>query len=202
MIFRSGLCHLRRLIRKIVGVACNRRIAATVTRRDNGSMAGRRIYDDELHAQFVSFSCYRRRRLLDHPRAKQVVMGVLAAELNKHATGSGVRPDTMSRENLSVCRWDACFDLLKSSCCCATPTILRMSRTVWPSPLRKNRRCYPVTQSPSHPVTQSPSHPVALSPSHPPRHYNDQPDRYVRWSSRLAWSSPMTFPANGSYSIG
>ena len=27
-----------------------------------------RIHDDELHAQFVTFSCYRRRRSLDHPR--------------------------------------------------------------------------------------------------------------------------------------
>ena len=41
-------------------------------------MTKRRIYDDQLHAQFVTFSCYRRRRLLDHPRARQVVMAVLA----------------------------------------------------------------------------------------------------------------------------
>jgi hypothetical protein len=49
-------------------------------------MAKRRICDDELHAKFVPFSCYRRRRLLDHSRARQVVMGVLAAELNKSTT--------------------------------------------------------------------------------------------------------------------
>ena len=29
-------------------------------------MSRRRIYDDELHAQFVTFSCYQRRRLLGH----------------------------------------------------------------------------------------------------------------------------------------
>ena len=73
MILRRGLCHMVRLVRKIVGVACNRRIAAPVAQGHNGSMAKRRIYDDELHAQFVTFSCYRRRRLLDHPSARQVV---------------------------------------------------------------------------------------------------------------------------------
>lgn len=59
-------------------------------------MAKRCIYDDECHAQFVSFSCYRRRRLLDHPRARQIVMGVLAAELNKRSgicCGFVVMPD-------------------------------------------------------------------------------------------------------------
>ena len=44
-------------------------------------MSERRVYDDERHAQFVTFSCYRRRRLLAHPRARQVVMGMLAEEL-------------------------------------------------------------------------------------------------------------------------
>ena len=39
------------------------------------------IYDDELHAQFVTFSRYRRRRLLDHARARQIVISLLAAEL-------------------------------------------------------------------------------------------------------------------------
>jgi len=46
-------------------------------------MAHRRIYDDERHAQFVTFSCYGRRRLLDHPRARQIVVAVLAEELAK-----------------------------------------------------------------------------------------------------------------------
>ena len=59
-------------------------------------MAKRQIYDDELHAQYVTFSCYRRRRLLDHARARQVVMGVLAEELGKHrgiCCGFVVMPD-------------------------------------------------------------------------------------------------------------
>ncbi len=59
-------------------------------------MARRYIYDDECHAQFVSFSCYRRRRLLDHPRARQIVMAVLADELAKHSgtcCGFVVMPD-------------------------------------------------------------------------------------------------------------
>ena len=44
-------------------------------------MNTRAIYDDELHAHFVTFSCYRRRRLLDHDRAKRAVLGVLNAQL-------------------------------------------------------------------------------------------------------------------------
>ncbi|HUT91003.1 MAG TPA: transposase [Thermoguttaceae bacterium] len=59
-------------------------------------MTERRIYDDELHAQFVTFSCYRRRRLLDHPRARQIVISVLADELNDHTgtcCGFVVMPD-------------------------------------------------------------------------------------------------------------
>ena len=59
-------------------------------------MAKRRIYDDEFHAQFVTFSCYRRRRLLDHPRSRQVVIALLADELNSHGgtcCGFVVMPD-------------------------------------------------------------------------------------------------------------
>jgi putative transposase len=43
----------------------------------------RRIYDREGHAQFLTFSCYRRRRLLDHDRAKKIVLGTLAAQLRR-----------------------------------------------------------------------------------------------------------------------
>jgi putative transposase len=59
-------------------------------------MARRRIHDDELHAQFVTFSCYRRRRLLDHPRTGQIVMSILAEELLSHGgtcCGFVVMPD-------------------------------------------------------------------------------------------------------------
>ncbi len=59
-------------------------------------MAKRRIYDDELHAQYVTFSCYRRRRLLEHPATKQIVISVLAEELEKLAAvccGFVIMPD-------------------------------------------------------------------------------------------------------------
>ncbi len=59
-------------------------------------MPRRRIYDDELHAQFVTFSCCKRRRLLDHARARQVVIGLLATELATHegtCCGFVVMPD-------------------------------------------------------------------------------------------------------------
>jgi len=41
----------------------------------------RRIYDDEKHIHFVTFSCYRRRRLLDSDRAKRIVIGHLGSKL-------------------------------------------------------------------------------------------------------------------------
>ena len=44
-------------------------------------MGTRAVYDDELHAHFVTFSCYRRRRLLDDDRAKRVVLGLLNSQL-------------------------------------------------------------------------------------------------------------------------
>lgn len=59
-------------------------------------MTNRRVYDNELHAQFVTFSCYRRRRLLDHPRGKQIVISFLAEELSARdgvCPGFVVMPD-------------------------------------------------------------------------------------------------------------
>jgi len=59
-------------------------------------MGTRAIYDDELHAHFVTFSCYRRRRLLDDDRAKRVVLGVLNAQLASRkasCVGFVVMPD-------------------------------------------------------------------------------------------------------------
>ena len=45
-------------------------------------MRNRTIHDDDLRAHFITFSCYRRRRPLDHDRAKRVLLGVL----NAHST--------------------------------------------------------------------------------------------------------------------
>jgi len=59
-------------------------------------MGKRVIHDDQLHAHFVTFSCYRRRRLLDDDRAKGVVLGVLNSQLvGRKATCVGfvVMPD-------------------------------------------------------------------------------------------------------------
>jgi putative transposase len=41
----------------------------------------RRLYDTQRHAHFVTFSCYKRRRLLDADRAKRIVLGVLNSQL-------------------------------------------------------------------------------------------------------------------------
>ena len=59
-------------------------------------MAKRTIYDDELHAHFVTFSCCRRRRLLDRDAAKRVVLGVLNCQLASRkasCVGLVVMPD-------------------------------------------------------------------------------------------------------------
>jgi len=45
----------------------------------------RQIIDDRLYAHFVTFSVYRRRRLLDHDHPKRILLGVLNGELAAHA---------------------------------------------------------------------------------------------------------------------
>src|SRR3954464_824099 len=59
-------------------------------------MVTKRVYDREGHAHFVTFSCFRRRRLLDHDRAKRIVLGVLNSQLASHrgrCVGFVVMPD-------------------------------------------------------------------------------------------------------------
>jgi putative transposase len=47
-------------------------------------MTRRRIYDAERHAQFVTFSCYRRRRLLDHERVRDEFVVITAEKVAQH----------------------------------------------------------------------------------------------------------------------
>ncbi len=59
-------------------------------------MAKHRIYDDQLFAHFVTFSCFHRRRLLDHDRAKKIVLGGLNSQLirqNGRCVGYVIMPD-------------------------------------------------------------------------------------------------------------
>jgi len=49
------------------------------------SAAIRRVYDDEKHIQFITFSCYKRRRLLDPDRAKRIVIGTLGSQIAMHS---------------------------------------------------------------------------------------------------------------------
>jgi putative transposase len=59
-------------------------------------MANRRIYDSEQHAQFVTFSCYKRRRLLDHPQMRANLLELLTEKLRSHdgiCSGYVVMPD-------------------------------------------------------------------------------------------------------------
>ena len=51
----------------------------------NVGMNRRRIFDQELFAHFVTFSCYRRRRLLDHAHPKRILLGILNEQLSKLA---------------------------------------------------------------------------------------------------------------------
>ena len=96
MIFRPSAFHLRWHHRKIVGVALATRGLHHASAGRTFLMSKRRIHDDELHAQFVTFSCYRRRRLLDHSHCRQVVIAMLADELVKRdgtCCGFVVMPD-------------------------------------------------------------------------------------------------------------
>ena len=59
-------------------------------------MSSPRQYDDQLYAHFITFSCYRRRRTLDHDQAKRILLGVLSSELERVAArcvGFVVMPD-------------------------------------------------------------------------------------------------------------
>jgi len=59
-------------------------------------MVTKNIYDREGHAHFVTFSCFRRRRLLDHDRAKKIVLGVLNSQLamqSGRCVGFVIMPD-------------------------------------------------------------------------------------------------------------
>ena len=59
-------------------------------------MPPKRVDDREGHAHFVTFSCYRRRRHLDHDRGKRIVLGVLDSQLSLQegrCVGFVVMPD-------------------------------------------------------------------------------------------------------------
>jgi putative transposase len=45
----------------------------------------RRIADDELFAHFVTFSCHKRRRLLDEDQPKRIVLGQLNDQLRRQS---------------------------------------------------------------------------------------------------------------------
>lgn len=62
----------------------------------HAGMPKRRIYDAEGHAHFVTFSCYHRRRLLDHPAVRDAMITVLSDRLASHnavCCGYVVMPD-------------------------------------------------------------------------------------------------------------
>ncbi|MBL4885171.1 MAG: transposase [Planctomycetaceae bacterium] len=59
-------------------------------------MPKQKIYDDKRYAHFVTFSCYRRRRLLDNDQARKIVQGVLNSQLEKQnakLTGFVIMPN-------------------------------------------------------------------------------------------------------------
>ncbi|MBW2061217.1 MAG: transposase [Deltaproteobacteria bacterium] len=59
-------------------------------------MPKRQVYDKEGHAHYITFSCYKRRRLLIDDMAKRIVIGVLNSELDKQngkCAGFVVMPD-------------------------------------------------------------------------------------------------------------
>jgi putative transposase len=64
--------------------------------RSDSSRPRRRIYHDEKHIHFITFSCYKRRTLLHPDRAKRIVIGHLGSRLarqNGICLGFVVMPD-------------------------------------------------------------------------------------------------------------
>lgn len=59
-------------------------------------MVKRRVYQNEKHVHFVTFSCYRRRQLLSLDSSKRILIGQLGSRLVKHSgicTGFVIMPD-------------------------------------------------------------------------------------------------------------
>ena len=59
-------------------------------------MISKRVYDRDGDSHFVTFSCYQRRRLLDHDDAKLIVIDILNDQLNRQrgrCVGFVVMPD-------------------------------------------------------------------------------------------------------------
>ena len=59
-------------------------------------MVRRRVYDDEKHVHFVTFSCYKRRTFLQPDQAKRIVIGQLGSRLTRNdgrCTGFVIMPD-------------------------------------------------------------------------------------------------------------
>ncbi len=59
-------------------------------------MTNRRVYDEEKHIHFVTFSCYKRRKYLQPDQAKRIVIGHLGSRLNQEeglCQGFVVMPD-------------------------------------------------------------------------------------------------------------
>jgi putative transposase len=59
-------------------------------------MGGPAAYDNLGHVHFLTFSCYKRRRLLDDDSSKRIVIGVLSSQLARQKAGCAgfvVMPD-------------------------------------------------------------------------------------------------------------
>jgi hypothetical protein len=64
--------------------------------RERVPMVKRRVFDNEKHVYFVTFSCYKRRNFLQQDQAKRIVIGQLGSRLAKHdglCTGFVIMPD-------------------------------------------------------------------------------------------------------------
>jgi putative transposase len=63
----------------------------------NGVLSSdRQIIGERLYAHFITFSVYRRRRLLDHDHSKRILLGVLNEELEQRdatCVGFVIMPD-------------------------------------------------------------------------------------------------------------
>jgi hypothetical protein len=60
-------------------------------------MTERRVYDDELHTHYVAFSCYKKRRVPAHDRAKRIGLGVFDLPLTARDWFLEFRPTLPTR---------------------------------------------------------------------------------------------------------
>jgi putative transposase len=156
-------------------------------------MATRRIFDTERHAQFVTFSTFRRRRLLDHPGMRDNFVSITAEKLREHrgiCSGFVVMPD-----HVHAIVWFGAVGALSAFMkSWKQTTSLRLKRV-----LRGVVPKYAAKIPPAEPFWQPKYYPFNLYSAHKARekleymHHNPVRAGLVARASEWRWSSAAFF---------